>query len=181
MSLTALHRSQKTELGRWSVLRNIHEHKMNTKIHARAACITELQASTTTHHSDEGVMVKINASTLEALQRRNWLWLREQELAQQEMAAMQACVNVSWRAYNHRCRVLARLEAAQRSHDELQTLVVEGLREQSKAACQFAAKQSQRGRPLAVCRASNAPNGVSVNEPGLSHAAMRAKEVAAPS
>lgn len=181
MSLTALHRSQQAECGRWSVLRSMHEHNMEAARNERAACITELQAGTTTRHTEEGVVVQINARTLSDIQRRNELWQREQEMGQREMSAWRSCVVVSWRAYSHRCRVLARLEAAQRSHDELQALVVEGLREQSKAACQFAAKQSQRGRPLAVCRASNAPNGVSVNEAGLRHAAMRAKEVAAPS
>lgn len=178
MSLTALRRSQQAECGRWSVLRSFYERSMETARTERAACITEWQAGHTTHHTEDGVVVKINARTVEEVRRRYWLHKREEEMAQREMSAWHSCVVVAWRSYNHRCRVLARLEAAQRSHDELQALVVEGLREQSKAACQFAAKQSQRGRPLAVCRASNAPNGVSVNEAGLLSAAMTTKEAA---
>lgn len=163
-----------------SLLRRIHEHNMQAAQNERAACITELQQGHTTHHTDDGVMVKINARTVEEVQRRYWLHKREEEMAQREMAAWRSCLTVAWQAYSHQCRVVARLTAAQRSRDELQALIVEGVREQSKAACQFAAKQSQRGRPLAVCRASNAPNGVSVNKAALRHAAMTTKEAAAP-
>jgi len=161
-----------------SLLRRIHEHNMQVAQSERAACITELQAGITTHHSEDGVMVQINARTVEEVRRRYWLHKREEEMAQREMSAWRSCLTVAWQTYSHQCRVVARLTAAQRSHDELQALGAEGLREQSKAACQFAAKQSQRGRPLAVCRASNAPNGVSVNEAGLHSAAMTTKEAA---
>jgi len=175
MSLSSLRSSQQLNLGRWSVLRRISEQRMRDAQLGRYACITELQAGTTTHHNNDGVMVQIHAGNVEEVRRRSELYQREEQLAQEEMTAWRSCLTVAWRAYNDSCLVTARLAVAQRSHDELQALKAEGVREQSKAACEFAAKESQRGRPLAVCHAMNAPNGVSVNETELLSAAMTTK------
>lgn len=163
MSLAELRRAVRSEGSPWVMCRYAHERNMRVAQLQRDACITQLQAGTSTSSTDDGVMVTIHASTIGELRERAALREREAQAAEREQRAWRGCVVSAWRIYSHRCRVVAQLKAAALNRSELQPEQVNELQVQLRAAHEFAARESQRFRPLVVCRASNAPNGVSVS------------------
>ena len=178
MSLAAL-RQDYNMTSHWAVCRHASEQRMLAAQHERDECIRTLQAGTTTLRSDDGVTVEIQAGTIEAVRQRVSLWQRQAELTEAEQRAWRGCLIAAWRNYNHSCRVQARLKAAALHHDELQQETLEHeLHQQMSAAHDAAAKQSQRYRPLVVCRASNAPNGAVDTRTQLHSAADHTKEAA---
>lgn len=178
MSLAELRRAVRSEGSPWVMCRYAHERNMRVAQLQRDACISQLQSGTTTSSTDDGgVMVTIHASTIGELRERAALREREAQAAEREQRAWRGCVVSAWRIYSHRCRVVARLKAAALDHSELQPEQVNELQVQLRAAHEFAARESQRFRPLVVCRASNAPNVLSVTTE-LRNAAVQAKDAA---
>jgi hypothetical protein len=134
--------------------------------------LAQLQAGVIEHKSDDGVLSEITYKTAADVRLRAALRERDQELALMEMRAYVACVRAAWSSYSHKCKIAAQLKAAAMRRGELESTRVEcELHRLDSAAHDAAAERSQRGRPLVVCAASNAPNGVSVNGTELRHAA----------
>lgn len=164
----------------FAVARCVAERRMTAANNERDECIRALQGSTTTHRSDDGgVIIELQVQSAPGIEKRARLWQREAELQQVAESAFRSCVVIAWRNYSHKCRVAARLKAVTMSRHELDSTRVEcDMHRQERAAHDAAAERSQRGRPLVVCHASNAPNGVVVNSRELRHAAMSMKEAA---
>ena len=177
MSLVRELRRDHSMTSRLAVSRCAVERLMVAANNGRDECIRALQGSTTTHRSDDGgVVIELHAVSVSGIEKRARLWEREAELQQVAESAFRSCVVIAWRNYSHRCRIAARLKAAALSRHEMDSTRVEcEMRRQESAAHDAAAERSQRGRPLVVCHASNAPNGVSVSKTELRHAAMQTK------
>jgi hypothetical protein len=179
MSLVKELRRDHNMPSRYAVARSHAEKRMAWYQRERDACIRQLQAGVVTHESDDGVQFEITYKTAADVRLRAALWERDQELAVMEMRAYVACVRAAWSSYSHRCKIAAQLKAAAMSRGELESTRVEcELHRLDSAAHDAAAERSQRGRPLVVCHASNAPNRAVVNSTELRHAAMSVKEAA---
>lgn len=143
----------------------------------QAYCATELEASTVTTHTDEGVFTQIIYRDTDDVKRRYALRLAERdalEAQQRNMRWWNLCALNSARRHAARQSLdrVVRERAAKELFDELNVRELHQARRDSFAS-ECARARRRHARPLAICRASNAPNDLSVSTHQPRHAAIQ--------
>jgi hypothetical protein len=167
---------------RSELLRTIAHERVCEALRVEADCAAQLQAGTTTRNTDDGVIVQVEYRCLDDWKKRRALYENERaaiETRERCLHWWQLCAmnEARRRAAQLSLERMVRDHAAKEVRDEM------NVRELHRAHRDFlendcTESRRRHARPLAVCRASNAPNGVSVSSAALHVAAMSAKEVA---
>lgn len=143
----------------------------------QAYCATELEASTVTTRTDEGVFTQIIYRDTDDVKRRYALRLAERdalEAQQRNMRWWNLCALNAARRHDARLSLdrVVRERAAKELRDAIN---VRELHAAHRAffASECARSRRRHARPLAICRASNAPNVLSVSTHQPRHAAIQ--------
>lgn len=143
----------------------------------QAYCASELDAGTVTTRSDDGVFTQIIYRDTDDVKRRYALRLAERnaiEAQQRSMRWWSLCALNSARRRAARAWLdrLVRECAAKELRDETNVRELHAAH-QAFFASECARSRRRHARPLAICRASNAPNVLSVSTHRPRHAACQ--------
>lgn len=176
MTLATLRRTAPAK-SREELLQLIAHKQVCRALDLQSFCAAELAAGTVTTTTGEGVMTEIIYRDSDDIKRRYSLRLAERdaiEAQQRNMRWWNLCALSA--ARRHAARVwldrISRESAAKELRDDINAAELFAAHQAFFAAC-CAQSRRRHARPLAKCRASNAPNVLSVSEHLPRHAASQ--------
>jgi hypothetical protein len=180
MELTVMRRPAPAQ-NRYELLQRIAHQRICKAFDRQAFYAAELKAGTVTTNTDNGVVVEVIYRNAGDVKRRLALRMGERDAIEMQQRNMQRWNRCNVAAARHAARNawLQRMVLAAAAKDLRDGLTERAAHDQIEAAATDCARSKRRqARPLARCRAMNAPNVLQVNGTTPRCAAMTTKEAA---